>query len=83
MIILASDTSGKSISVALAESGIIRDEILEKTKMQHASSLLPAINSLLDRNKLSLQDIDLFATTTGPGSFTGIRDRRASCRERV
>ena len=73
MIILASDTSGKSISVALAESGIIRDEILEKTKMQHASSLLPAINSLLDRNKLSLQDIDLFATTTGPGSFTGIR----------
>lgn len=73
MIILASDTSGKSISVALAESGRIRDEILEKTEMQHASSLLPAINNLLDRNSLGLQDIDLFATTTGPGSFTGIR----------
>ncbi|HZJ90422.1 MAG: tRNA (adenosine(37)-N6)-threonylcarbamoyltransferase complex dimerization subunit type 1 TsaB [Clostridiaceae bacterium] len=73
MLILASDTSGKSISVALAESGRIIDEILEKTTMQHASSLLPAINDLLERNSLSLQDIDLFATTTGPGSFTGIR----------
>ena len=73
MLILASDTSGKSISVALAESGRIIDEALEKTNMQHASSLLPAINNLLERNSLSLQEIDLFATTTGPGSFTGIR----------
>lgn len=73
MIILATDTSGKSISVALAASGQIIDEILEKTKMQHASSLQPAINVVLERNNLSLRDVDLFATTTGPGSFTGIR----------
>ncbi|MDD2426967.1 MAG: tRNA (adenosine(37)-N6)-threonylcarbamoyltransferase complex dimerization subunit type 1 TsaB [Eubacteriales bacterium] len=73
MIILASDTSGTSISVALCRSGQILDEILEKTRMQHASRLQPAVNEILERNRLSLQDIDLFATTTGPGSFTGIR----------
>ncbi len=73
MIILAIDTSGKSISVALSESGKIIDEVLEKTRLQHASRLLPAINGLLEKNNLTLRDIDLFATTTGPGSFTGIR----------
>ncbi len=73
MIILASDTSGKSISVALSKEGTIVAEISGQDTMQHASSLLPAINQILQNNDLSIADIDLFATTTGPGSFTGIR----------
>ncbi len=73
MIILASDTSGKSISVALSKEGTVIEEISGQDTMQHASSLLPAINQILQNNDLSIADIDLFATTTGPGSFTGIR----------
>lgn len=40
---------------------------------QHAAWLLPAIKAHLERAGLDISQIDLFAVTTGPGSFTGLR----------
>lgn len=52
------------------------DQVLvdETVKDKHqAKNLLQMIDACLKKAKLSLDQIDAFATTKGPGSFTGIR----------
>lgn len=39
----------------------------------HSENMLPALEKLLDENKLSLKDNDVYSVVVGPGSFTGIR----------
>lgn len=39
----------------------------------HCEQLIPAIDQLLNECHISLSDIDFFAASVGPGSFTGIR----------
>lgn len=39
----------------------------------HSSTLLPMVEKLLKENLLKADDIDLFAASAGPGSFTGVR----------
>jgi len=43
------------------------------SKVSQSNSLLSAIDSSLDEAGLSLQDVDLLACASGPGSFTGLR----------
>ena len=43
------------------------------TKLTHSETLLPMCKSALDCAKISLDEIDVFAVSNGPGSFTGIR----------
>lgn len=40
---------------------------------QHGATLLPAIDDILFRSGRDIRDIGLYACTTGPGSFTGLR----------
>ena len=73
MLILAADTSLPILSVAL-----VRDaQFLGATALEGRSSrnekLLPAIDWLLSETGSDRKDIDLFAVTRGPGSFTGVR----------
>lgn len=73
MIILASDTSGKSISVAVTEN---EEEIISYTGdkgLKHSTVHMPLVVELLEKTGISFNDIDLYACTTGPGSYTGIR----------
>ncbi|GMR06599.1 MAG: tRNA (adenosine(37)-N6)-threonylcarbamoyltransferase complex dimerization subunit type 1 TsaB [Gammaproteobacteria bacterium] len=72
MSILALDSSTEACSVAL----LTGQEVVEKFEVigrGHAEQLLPMINALLEENDASLDDIDLFAYGSGPGSFTGLR----------
>lgn len=39
----------------------------------HSEKMLPAINDMLEKNGLKLNDNDTFAVVVGPGSFTGLR----------
>jgi tRNA threonylcarbamoyladenosine biosynthesis protein TsaB len=72
MNILALDSSTEACSVALlSEQNVV--EKFEIIGRGHAEHLLPMINSLLDENGVSLDEIDLFAYGAGPGSFTGLR----------
>ncbi len=73
MITLAVDTSVTTTSVALLEDDDIRAELFVHTGRNHAEVLLPAIERLLASVGTEKKQIDLFAVTVGPGSFTGLR----------
>lgn len=70
--ILAIDTSHSHCSVALNNGGKI-DSLITTMPRQHARRLLPMIEELLERNAVSLSDLDAIAFVSGPGSFTGLR----------
>jgi len=73
MLTLAFDSSSKTVSVALLEKKNIIYEQHLNTGLNHSEVILPAIDKALKKNNLKIKDIDLFACTVGPGSFTGVR----------
>ena len=73
MYILAVDTSSKTASVALLKDDMVVGEYFTNTGFQHSSTLMPMIHSLFECSKVLPKDIDLYAVTIGPGSFTGVR----------
>ncbi len=73
MLILASETSGSSVSVAAWRDGGIMGELTLRTGAAHSATYLPLIEDLIKQCGIQIGDVDLFAVTTGPGSFTGIR----------
>lgn len=73
MKILAFDTSASYLSVALAaDNKIITKNIITESGKQ-SELLVLEIEKTLKENKIWYQDLDLIATTNGPGSFTGTR----------
>jgi tRNA A37 threonylcarbamoyladenosine modification protein TsaB len=73
MLILAIDSSRKTLSFAVFDS--VKQNYLLKHSLLAQSSTL--INSIIDSfAELSLrpEQVDLFLLSTGPGSFTGIRN---------
>ncbi len=73
MKILAVDTSAVCASVAVTEDGKVLSESSINTGLTHSRTLMPMIDSVLKNGEISLDSIDLFACSVGPGSFTGIR----------
>lgn len=73
MLILALDTSGSMASCALLRDGALLDQAVQDSKMDHSRLLLPLCQELLEKHRLTLQNVDVFAAVIGPGSFTGIR----------
>ncbi len=71
--ILAVDSSAKSASVAITEDDRLISESFVNVGLTHSETLMPMIESSLNNAKLTINDIDAFCVTTGPGSFTGIR----------
>lgn len=70
---LAIDTSGDYIVIVLRNGD---EEICRNIKMpgvKHSVSLMPEIEEMSEELGLDLKDTDFFSSTTGPGSFTGIR----------
>lgn len=73
MKILALDSTAIAASVALCEDEILLGEYTIQNGNTHSETLLPMIESLLHHFALSANEIDLFALSAGPGSFTGVR----------
>jgi tRNA threonylcarbamoyladenosine biosynthesis protein TsaB len=73
MRILALDSSARAASCALWEDGETLAEYCLNHKLTHSRTLLPMLDGLLELLGLGYADMDLFACTAGPGSFTGIR----------
>ena len=73
MKILAVETSTEYCSVALLENDSLIEEINDNTPFSHNKKVFSIINDILMKNKMILDDIDLFAVGAGPGSFTGLR----------
>ena len=73
MNILALDTSSKHFSLAVAKDGkalYSRGIFLQKVL---SDSIMPAIQGILKKAGLTLDQIDGFAVGLGPGSFTSLR----------
>jgi len=71
--ILAIDTSTSMATVAIAAGGKIAAESTFNTDRTLSARLIPEIERLLTLSGLAVADIDLFACSVGPGSFTGVR----------
>ncbi|OJX10927.1 MAG: tRNA (adenosine(37)-N6)-threonylcarbamoyltransferase complex dimerization subunit type 1 TsaB [Caedibacter sp. 37-49] len=73
MNILAFECANFSLSVAALNSNKeLAFREIKETKGQDAQ-LLPLITDVLKEVNLDFRDLNLISTTTGPGSFTGIR----------
>lgn len=72
-VILALDTTGDHGSVALVCDGRVVEEIAIESPDGFAHVLFTAITELLARNGMGVEDVDVFAAGSGPGSFTGVR----------
>ena len=81
MLLLAIDTSGKQGSIALARA---RENLTQSNDLEiievvplvggtFSAQLVPQIAELVSRYQFTKRDIDAFAVTSGPGSFTGLR----------
>lgn len=73
MKILALDSSAVSASVALSDDDKILSSDFINAGITHSQSLMPMVESVLKRAQTDISEIDLFAVTNGPGSFTGVR----------
>lgn len=73
MKVLAIDTSTASASACVIEDGRLLGEITLNPLKPHSQIIMPVIEKLLRQLELKASDIDLFASTQGPGSFTGLR----------
>jgi len=73
MRILAFDCAGAGCAAALTADGKTLAARTVLAERGHAQLLIPLLSGLLDEAGLAFGDIDRFAVTTGPGSFTGIR----------
>ena len=73
MYILSLDSTAVAATVALCDS----EKLLSLTTVQngntHSQTLLPMVEETLARFALRPLDIELFACSAGPGSFTGVR----------
>ncbi|MDD2366322.1 MAG: tRNA (adenosine(37)-N6)-threonylcarbamoyltransferase complex dimerization subunit type 1 TsaB [Desulfuromonadaceae bacterium] len=73
MKILAIDTSTSFATIAVAVENQVVAELLLNTNRTLSARLIPEIERVIATAGLGISDIDLFASSIGPGSFTGIR----------
>src|SRR5881275_1907847 len=73
MLILAVDTSLPLLSVALLRDDDLIGAAALEGKGSRNEKLLPAVDWLPGEAGIDRHDVDFFAVTRGPGSFTGVR----------
>ncbi len=73
LLILAVETSTRAGSVSLSRGEEVLGAALGNAASSHSTDLLDNIGSVLREGNMRLSDIELFAVTVGPGSFTGLR----------
>ena len=72
-VILAVDTATSVASVAVLENGKTLKADKIDTGRTHSESLMPAIQDILRNVGKEIGEVDVFAVSEGPGSFTGLR----------
>lgn len=73
MKILALDTSGTNCSCCVIDDTKVICDFNLSTGTTHSQTLLPMINEMSKFSEIDIADIDVFACSVGPGSFTGLR----------
>jgi tRNA threonylcarbamoyladenosine biosynthesis protein TsaB len=73
MKILALDSTENTAAVAITDDEALIASTVINAGRSHSELLLPAIEGIMTASRLSYSDIDVFACSSGPGSFTGVR----------
>lgn len=73
MKILGIDTSSAVLSIGLIEGETVLGEFVQNKALTHSEKLMPHIAYLMEALDEKVSEMDYFAATIGPGSFTGIR----------
>lgn len=71
--ILAVDTTREIGSIALVEGDDLVEQVALESPDGFAHVLFGELERLLARHRLDWADIDIFASASGPGAFTGVR----------
>ncbi len=67
------DSSNKYLTVALAKEGNLIDSIFYEAWQRQSEVMVSEIDNILNRNKLTKNDLDAVVVGIGPGSYTGVR----------
>ncbi len=73
MKILAVDTATKSCSVAIIDDQLLLAQTTTLNNETHSRHLLRIVDEVVGKAGLTIDRIDGFAVSIGPGSFTGLR----------
>lgn len=73
MNILALDTAALTATAAVIKDGRVAAEVSFTTGLTHSQTIMPMVDYCLKGAGLTPADIDLYAVSSGPGSFTGLR----------
>lgn len=73
MLILAADTSSPVLSVAITDENHLLAETYVECGRAHSERLLATVDWILKQAGVSLSDVEAYAVSVGPGSFTGLR----------
>ena len=73
MNILAVDTSSQDLLVAVKTDSYYEESVTKSMEFKHSERIMDVVLELLSHAGIKTTDIDLFACTRGPGSFTGLR----------
>lgn len=73
MRLLVCDTSDKNCSAGIFEDGREICYELSFESKTHSETFMPLVHRVMERADIRHEDLDGYAVTVGPGSFTGIR----------
>ncbi|HYE84272.1 MAG TPA: tRNA (adenosine(37)-N6)-threonylcarbamoyltransferase complex dimerization subunit type 1 TsaB [Clostridia bacterium] len=73
MKILAVDTSTSAATASIMEDGRLISEYILNISRAHSQRIMGIIDDLFNKSGIRPSEIDLYACSAGPGSFTGLR----------
>jgi tRNA threonylcarbamoyladenosine biosynthesis protein TsaB len=73
MIIFGVDSATRAGSAAVWQDGRLLAESYADVGLTHSETLMVLCDEVFRRAKLSPDEVDYYAVTSGPGSFTGLR----------
>ena len=73
MLICSVDSSATPASVCLMEDEKVIADYYLNTGFTHSQTLMAMVESVLKISGKKIEDIDVYAVNSGPGSFTGVR----------
>ena len=73
MRLLVCDTSNSNCSAGIFEDGKEICYELSFETLTHSETFMPLVHRVMEKAGLKHEDLDGYAVTVGPGSFTGIR----------